>query len=265
MTAALSLDTAAGVMHGAAVADPDQLTIDELTAQSRVPSRTIRYYQSKGVLPPPEIKGRVAYYGQVHLDRLALIAKLQDRGLRIDAIRALLARIDKNELDVGEWLGLDAQLKASWANDQPRAVSESELHELAGSQRVGLIADLVRLRAVERKGDVYLVRSPALLRVAMRLEAAGIDLETAIGSETILRKNLGKAARDLAKFFFSRADDGHVQPPAHGDWSRVFEELRPMSIEAVRVVFGQEMERVLRELIEDGATAKLPTRRRRRR
>jgi DNA-binding transcriptional MerR regulator len=252
-------------MEGPAVADPEQLTIDELTALSRVPSRTIRFYQSKGVLPPPEKKGRVAFYGSVHLERLALIAKLQDRGLSIDAIRALLARIDKNELDVGEWLGLDAELKASWANDQPRAVSEAELHELAGTRRAGLIADLVRLRAVERTGDIYLVRSPALLRVAMRLEAAGIDLETAIGSEAILRKNLGRAARDLAKFFFARAEDGHVQPPAHGNWARVFEELRPTSIEAVRVVFGQEMERVLRELIEDGATAKLPTRRRRRR
>jgi len=264
MTTAFVLDAAAELMHGSAVADPDQLTIDELAAQSRVPSRTIRYYQSKGVLPAPEIKGRVAYYGAVHLERLALIAKLQDRGLRIDAIRALLARIDKQELDVGEWLGLDAQLKASWANDQPRTVTEAELHELAGTRRAGLIADLVRLRAVERTGDVYLVRSPALLRVAMRLEGAGIDLETAIEAETILRKNLGRAARELAKYFFGRAAGGHVQPPADGDWARVFEEMRPTSIEAVRVVFGQEMERVLRELIEDGATAKLPTRKRKR-
>jgi DNA-binding transcriptional MerR regulator len=252
-------------MHEPAVTDPEQLTIDDLTAQSRVPSRTIRYYQSKGVLPPPEIKGRVAYYGTVHVERLALIAKLQDRGLRIDAIRALLARIDRNELDVGEWLGLDAQLKTSWANDQPRAVNEAELHELAGSTRVGLIADLVRLRAVERTGDAYLVRSPALLRVAMRLEAAGIDLPTAIGAEGILRKNLGKAARELAKFLLASAEDGHVQPPEHGDWARVFEELRPTSMEAVRLVFGQEMERVLRELIEEGATARLPGRRRKRR
>lgn len=260
-----SLDAAAELMQRSAVADADQLTIDELAAQSRVPSRTIRYYQSKGVLPPPEIKGRVAYYGAVHLERLALIAQLQDRGLRIDAIRALLGRIDKHELDVGEWLGLDAQLKASWAEDQPRTVTEAELHELAGTQRAGLIADLVRLRAVERTGDVYFVRSPALLRVAMRLEGAGIDLETAIGAENILRKNLARAARDLAKYFFGRAEDGHVQPPEHGDWARVFEELRPTSIEAVRVVFGHEMQRVLRELVEDGATAKLPTRKRKRR
>jgi DNA-binding transcriptional MerR regulator len=245
-------------------ADPAQFTIDELAAESRVPSRTIRFYQSKGVLPPPEIKGRVAFYGPPHLERLRLIANLQDRGLRIDAIRALLARVDGGEVDVVEWLGLDAQLKASWANDQPRMMSEAEVRELAGSDRAGLIGDLVRLGAVRRTGDMYLVRSPALLQVAMRLEAAGVDLETALESEAILRKNVGRAARELAKLFLSRAEAGNVTPPADGDWARLLGELRPTGIEAVRLVFGQEMERVLRELIESGATAKLPTRRKKR-
>ena len=95
----------ATVMDETPMAEPDadEMTIDELAAQTRVPSRTIRFYQSKGVLPPPGIKGRVAYYGPSHIERLGLIAKLQDRGLRIDAIRALVARIDRGELDVGEW------------------------------------------------------------------------------------------------------------------------------------------------------------------
>jgi len=53
-----------------------ELTIDELSAQSRVPSRTIRYYQSKGALPKPTIRGRVAYYGPAHVQRLEVIGKL---------------------------------------------------------------------------------------------------------------------------------------------------------------------------------------------
>jgi hypothetical protein len=144
-------------------------------------------------------------------------------------------------------------------------MTEAELRELAGTDRAGLIADLVRLRAAERTGDVYLVRSPALLQIAMRLEGAGIDLDIAIEAETVLRKNLGRAARDLARLIFEQAAGGHVQPPEDGDWSRVFEELRPTSMEAVRVVFGQEMERALRELVESGKTAKLPTRRKKHR
>jgi DNA-binding transcriptional MerR regulator len=245
--------------------EPTAYTIDELSAVSEVPSRTIRFYQSKGVLPPPEKKGRVAYYGAPHLERLALIARLQDRGLRIDAIRALVGRIDAGELDVGEWLGLDNALAASWAHDRPRTVSKQELAELTGSARAGLVADLVRLGAVERRGDVYLVKSPALLQVAMRLEAAGIDLETATGAEAILRKHLGRAARELAHLFFSDAERGRVEPPPDGDWSKLFEALRPTSAEAVRVVFGQEMEHVLRGLVESGRTAKLPARRKKKR
>lgn len=240
------------------------LTIDELSAQSGVPSRTIRFYQSKGVLAHPEKKGRVSYYGPAHVERLGLIAKLQDRGLKIDAIRALVTSIDRGEVDVGEWLGLEAELKASWANDQPRTVTEEELFELAGTRRVGLIAELVRLRAVERKGDVYLVRSPSLLAIAMRLGQAGIELDTAVKAEALLRKHVGRAARELAAMFFHEAQKGHLKPPDDGRWGRLFEELRPTGIEAVRVVFGQEMERTLREMVESGKTAKLPASRKRR-
>src|SRR5690349_16862176 len=118
-------------------------TIDELAAKSGVPSRTIRFYQSKGVLPAPTIKGRVAQYGDAHAERLGLIAQLQDRGLRIDAIRDVMSRVDKGELDVGEWLGLSAQLRAPWADDAARTVTEAELYELAGAKRPGLVADLV--------------------------------------------------------------------------------------------------------------------------
>ena len=239
--------------------EPGQLTIDELARESEVPSRTIRFCQSKGVLPPPEKKGRVAYYGPDHVERLALIAQLQDRGLRIDAIRALVTRMDKGELDIGEWLGLDEELARSWAQDQPRTVSKEELAELTGSQRPGLAAELVRLGAMERRGDVFLVKSPALLSVAMRLESAGIDLETAKEAESVLRKHVGRAARELTKLFFAHAESGRVRPPSDGDWSRLFQELRPTSAEAMRVVFGQEMERVLRDAVESGKTAKLPT------
>ena len=112
-------------------------TIDELATIARVPSRTIRFYQSRGALMPPTIRGRVAYYGEKHLDRLELIAKLQDRGLTIGAIRDLFRSIDKGETDLAEWLGVEQELQASWANDHPRMVTERELYELAGATRPG--------------------------------------------------------------------------------------------------------------------------------
>jgi DNA-binding transcriptional MerR regulator len=235
-----------------------EYTIDELAAASEVPSRTIRFYQSEGVLPRPEMRGRVAYYGPSHVERLRLIASLQDRGLRIGAIRELVSRIDKGEVDVAEWLGLEAELQAPWANDQPRTVTEAELRELVGGERPGLVAALARVGLVERQGSVFLLKSPALLSVAMRLNAAGVDVEIARGAEQILRKQLSRAADELAKYFFEHARDGFGRSAAGQDLTAAFEALRPMGLEAVRVIFGQEVERALRQLVESGKSAALP-------
>jgi DNA-binding transcriptional MerR regulator len=230
------------------------LTIDELAASTRLPSRTIRFYQSKGALMPPEIRGRVAYYGQPHVERLKLIAQLQDRGLRIDAIGDLLRRIDRGELDLAEWLGVEEQMQTPWANDQPRTVSEAELYELAGARRPGLLADLTRAKIIERRGDVYLVTSPALLATAAKLEAVGIDLEMAALASRLLRKHLGRAVADLVELFVSRVKDGQVDVTESGP---LFDVLRAAGTESVRVLFARAMEKALRELAASGKVASL--------
>jgi DNA-binding transcriptional MerR regulator len=232
-------------------------TIDDLASVSQVPSRTIRFYQSQGVLPKPNIKGRVAYYGKPHLERLELIASLQDRGLRIDAIRELVLRMDKGELDIGQWLGLEAQLQQPWDNDQPRTVTEEELYELAGRKRVGLINDLVRGKLVERRNNVLFVPSPAMLAISAKLEAAGIDLEDVVRAKQILEKYVGRAAKELTELVMDRGRESDV------DHAKAVEELRPLVMEGVRVVFAQAMQNELRELTVSGKTAKVGRRSRR--
>lgn len=237
-----------------------EYTIDEISSISRVPSRTIRFYQSRGALMAPEIRGRVAVYGQKHVQRLELIAQLQDRGLSIDAIRDLLASIDKGETDLAEWLGVEQELQTSWAQDHPRTVTETELYELAGTKRPGLIADLMRVRLLERRGEVLFLLSPALLAVAMKLEAAGIDLDTGLKGADIVKKHMARTASDLVELFVKRAQEGAIEAT---DAASIFKALRPTGIEAVRVIFGREMERELRKLLESGKMATLPAKVRR--
>lgn len=233
---------------------PREYSIDELAAETRVPSRTIRFYQSKGALMAPEIRGRVAFYGDKHRDRLKLIAQLQDKGLRMDAISDLAAGLDKGELDLAEFFGVEAQLQTSWANDRPRTVTEDELYDLAGTKRAGLLADLQRTRLVERKGEVFLLHSPALLAVAMKLEAAGVDPDLGIAASEVLRKHLSRAAKDLVELFVKRADDFL----GDRDAAETVGILRPVGMEAVRVLFGRVMEGELRALFESGKLTKLP-------
>lgn len=235
--------------------EPAEHTIDEIASLSRVSSRTIRFYQSRGALMVPSIRGRVAYYGPKHLERLKLIAQLQDRGLSINAIRDLLASIDKGETDLAEWLGVEQQLQASWANDHPRTVTEQELYELAGTKRPGLLADLLRAKLLERRGEVLFLLSPALLAVVMKLEAAGVDIDTALKGADIVRKHMARTASDLVELIVKRAQDGAIET---SDVAAMFQALRPTGLEAVRVIFGREMERALRKLLESGKVAALP-------
>jgi DNA-binding transcriptional MerR regulator len=237
----------------------NEFTIDELAAATRISNRTIRYYQSKGALPGPKMRGRVAYYGADHVERLKLIGTLQDRGLSIRAIRDLLTQADKGELAINEWLGLEQRLQEPWANDRPRVVSELELDELLGG-RVGARALLVRLEQIERQGDSYIIRSPTLLQVALRLDAAGVDFETSVGAAAILRKHLHRATDDLTAYFYKRIGEGFGRDATASGLGVAYEALRPLGFEALRVVFAQEMERALRKLLDSGAASDLSAR-----
>lgn len=64
--------------------------IEELADEVGTTVRNIRVYQERGLLPPPERRGRTAYYGPEHKRRLLLILRLLDRGYTFATIEELL-------------------------------------------------------------------------------------------------------------------------------------------------------------------------------
>src|SRR5262245_19529470 len=64
--------------------------VEELARAAGLRVDTIRFYQAKGLLPPPRREGRRAVYSAPHLTRLRRIRRLQDQGLPLDVIRRLL-------------------------------------------------------------------------------------------------------------------------------------------------------------------------------
>jgi hypothetical protein len=50
-----------------------ELTIDELAQRTGMTVRNVRAHQSRGLLPPPEVRGRTGFYGPEHVSRLELI------------------------------------------------------------------------------------------------------------------------------------------------------------------------------------------------
>ena len=75
-----------------------EMRVEQLSAQAEVSVDTIRYYQSKGLLSPPRREGRIAWYGDEHLERLTRIRTLQQRGFTL----ATIARLVSGELDAAD-------------------------------------------------------------------------------------------------------------------------------------------------------------------
>ncbi|MGQ0519888.1 MAG: MerR family transcriptional regulator [Actinomycetota bacterium] len=65
--------------------------VDALAQAAGVTVDVVRSYQSKGLLPPPRHRGRVAVYSSRHLDRLRTILDLKQRGHSLKVIAAMLA------------------------------------------------------------------------------------------------------------------------------------------------------------------------------
>lgn len=234
--------------------DDASYTIDQLAAHSGVPSRTIRFYQSKGALPPPMRQGRKAYYGPAHVERLELIARLQDRGLQIRAIRNLLDQLDCGQASLEGWLGFEAEIRTPWSEDVPQLLSEAEIQDRLEDRPPGLLAALTKTGLLEREASQYLVRSPALLKMVLTLEANGIDVNTAHEACAILARHLSKAATELSNHFqehmSERIRDGGIE-----DSGQLLSALKPIALEAAAVIFAQEIQNALEQMLHDGRLA----------
>ena len=67
------------------------MRVDELALQADVSVDTIRYYQKQRLLPAPGRDGRLAWYNEDHLERIARIKELQRRGFTLAVIRRFLS------------------------------------------------------------------------------------------------------------------------------------------------------------------------------
>ena len=67
-----------------------EYSLDALGSKAGVPLRTIRFYISQSLMPPPLRAGRNAAYGPLHLERLKGITTLKQKGLTLTEIRQAL-------------------------------------------------------------------------------------------------------------------------------------------------------------------------------
>jgi DNA-binding transcriptional MerR regulator len=71
--------------------------VEELAGRAGTSVDTVRFYQTRGLLPQPEREGRVVFYSDEHVERLVRIRELKDKGFTLKSIKGLLS----GELDAG--------------------------------------------------------------------------------------------------------------------------------------------------------------------
>jgi DNA-binding transcriptional MerR regulator len=226
--------------------------VEQLAAACDVSVDTVRYYQSRGLLPPPGRQGRVAWYGPEHAARIREIRSLQTKGLTLAAIRRVVA----GELGPG-----DADLAAAVASARGEVPGEPELLGLeAFSERSGVPASLIQ--AVEREGirlartvdgqERYTSGDIEMVRTALRLLEFGLPLPDLLG----LARDADTALRALAERAVELFDE-HVRKPirdtardddasASAQMVQAFDELLP----AVTDLVADHFRRVLLEAAE---------------
>ena len=156
------------------------LRIDDLAYEARIPSRTIRFYNTEGLLPPPLMRGRVAYYNQEHLLVLNIIKELKERqNLPLDVIKQLL-EIRAQHGDVQMNLALKQRLlRPLTTGGQEVRLSKEELMQQTGTS-TGQIDDLLSkglLFPMEVGGErVFTGDDVLLMQLYQQLEQLGLPI-----------------------------------------------------------------------------------------
>src|SRR3954454_13760807 len=101
-----------------------EMTIRELAERTGMTVRNIRAHQTRGLLPPPLVRGRTGYYNEEHAARIALTREMQADGLNLEAIRRVLESGDGAATEIFDFT---RALRAPFEDEAPEIVEAAEL------------------------------------------------------------------------------------------------------------------------------------------
>jgi DNA-binding transcriptional MerR regulator len=225
---------------------PNQLTIEQLAAESGMTVRNIRAHQARGLLDPPEVRARVGYYGPEHLEQLRLVRDLQEDGFNLGAIKRLL---DDTQ---GTAERLQRFGEALSAVAMPERVQTLTLEELGRRFKVSaqdapdVLAEAERLGVLVGTADGrYQAPSPSLLAIAEEVVGRGISLRSALAVLEDIDRHCDSVSRSFVELFvheiwkpFAQADMPAERWP---EIEHAVERLGPVASEALIAIFQRRL------------------------
>jgi DNA-binding transcriptional MerR regulator len=229
------------------------MRIAEFAEHTGLTVRNIRFYHQLGILPRPELRGRVGWYGQPHLDRVAFVRRLQARGYSLAAIADM---VDHQIPTILQDEGRVDPATAAWDSGDPNRVSRAQLEAMvpALATEPALVDDMVGAGLLVPGGDGdFEVPQPALLRAGIGLVARDVPVPVALEELSRLREELGVIAGRFAVIVQRDMLPAHAGPgPAAAEAAvDLLEHVWP----AVLVAVG----RVLTDAMQHAVLAQLAT------
>jgi DNA-binding transcriptional MerR regulator len=238
-----------------------ELTIDELARTVGMTVRNVRSHQTRGLVPGPEMRGRVGYYGDEHVDRLLLIKELQDEGLPLRLVERLLTR----RADTAD--RILTLRRTVLATLEPPIAAQATIEELSarfGEFDEAAFQGAVALGAISPRVDGTLaIPNPGLLDTAEAVTDHGIPL----GAALRVAQQVQDACRDAARTFVDLVRDEVWEPfDAAGrpdeQWPQItatIQQIRPLAseifVQLLPAAIATEVERVFGEELREQAQA----------
>ncbi len=230
------------------------MRIAELAERAGISVRNVRFYHQVGILPRPELRGRVGWYDEEHLARLRLVRRLQERGYSLAAIADAVA--SQVPAVLAEEAEHDDSGATVWDGADPGRVELAELTRLVPglAEAPQVLDELVALGLLKPDGpESFTVLQPPLLRAGILLVARGVPLPTALTELRRLQLDLGGIAERFAQIVDqdmlpAPSENGQVPPEVAVDLVR---DVWPAVLIAVGQVLTDVTQRaVLRRLSE---------------
>jgi DNA-binding transcriptional MerR regulator len=232
------------------IAPDADYTIDQLAQVTGMTVRNIRAHQSRGLLPPPEVRGRTGFYGPEHVARIRLILEMQSDGFNLNAIHRLLDSTAPGT--AVQALDFGRSLRAPWEEQRSEFVDAAELAARMG----GEAPDAALLRRAEKLGLIvpagegrWEILSPELIGAGEALVSLGIPVEAGLAVQEQVQRYADGIARAFARMFVTEVwEPFEAAGKPEADWPRVqaaLDRLRPLALEAVNATFRRSMGRAV--------------------
>ena len=213
--------------------DDTLLTLDELCERVGMSVRNVRFYTTRGLVPPPIRSGRSGYYSRDHVGRLELVQELQSHGFTLSAIEKYVAGIPADATP--EDLALARTMLAPWDVERPIEMSRGELSTRAGRE---LTDD--DLRTLAALGVVFPLKrgqyqvAVSQLSVGLGLLDLGFPVEAALAAADMYARHGREVAKELYDVFRTLVWPVYRDQGASPETVRqVVEKIKPLSIAAL--------------------------------